>query len=170
VLLTPVCLAAQSTVTSQTALRSEPNAGAVAQVRSGASVSTSTTERGWSKVTLEGYVHRSVVGGRRGSYSISVHADGGAYLRSTPSRSGRVLALVADGSGLTKVSTRGEWIRVRRTGWLTASVLQPSEPTVASRKRESKKKSRCAANARGDPRGASRSSRGKSVRRHHCGC
>ena len=87
-------------------------------------------------MTLEGYVHRSVIGGRRGSYSISVHASGGAYLRSTPSRSGRVLALVADGSGLTKVSTRGEWIRVRRTGWLIASALHSSEATVVARKRE----------------------------------
>lgn len=140
-LLTPVCLAAQSTVTSQTALRTAPNASAVAQVRPGASVSTGTTEHGWSKVTLDGYVHRSVVGGRRGTYSISVHADGGAFLRGTPSRSGRVLALVADGSGLTKVSTRGEWIRVRRTGWLIASALHASEPNVAARKRETPKKS-----------------------------
>lgn len=139
-MLAPVCLVAQSTVTSQTALRSAPNASAVAQVRSGASVSTSTTQRGWSKVTLEGYVHRSVVGGRQGSYSISVNADGGAFLRSTPSRSGRVIALMADGSGLTKVSTRGEWIRVRRTGWLMASALRASEPTVASKRREAAKK------------------------------
>lgn len=140
VLFTPVCLAAQSTVTSQTALRTAPNAGAVAQVRSGASVSTSTTQHGWSKVTLEGYLHRSVVGGRRGTYSISVNADGGAYLRSTPSRSGRVLALVSDGSGLTRVSARGEWIRVQRTGWLLASTLRASEPTVAAKKRETVKK------------------------------
>jgi len=139
-LLAPVCLAAQSTVTSQTALRTAPNGSSVAQVRAGASLGTSASQRGWSKVTLEGYVHRSVVGGRRGSYSISVNADGGAYLRSTPSRSGRVLALVADGSGLTQVSTRGEWIRVRRTGWLVASALRASEPTVAARKRETAKK------------------------------
>jgi len=139
-LLAPVCLAAQSTVRSQTVLRTAPNGSSVAQVRVGASLATSASQRGWSKVTLEGYVHRSVVGGRRGSYSISVNADGGAYLRSTPSRSGRVLALVADGSGLTKVSTRGEWIRVRRTGWLVASALRESEPTVAARKRETQKK------------------------------
>ena len=91
-------------------------------------------------MTLEGYVHRSVVGGRRGSYSISVRADGGAYLRSMPSRSGRVLALVADGSGLTKVSTRGEWVRVRRTGWVIASALHASAPSVASQTRDTSKK------------------------------
>jgi len=140
VLLTPACLAAQSIVTSQTALRSAPNGSAVAQVRFGASVSSATTERGWSRVTLEGYVHRSVLGGRRGGFSISVRADGGAYLRNTPSRSGRVLALMPDGTGLTKVSTRGDWIRVRRTGWLIASALHTSEPSVAARKRDAAKK------------------------------
>ena len=140
VLLTPACLAAQSIVTSQTALRSAPNGSAVAQVRSGASVSSATTERGWSRVTLEGYVHRSVLGGRRGGFSISVRADGGAYVRNTPSRSGRVLALMPDGTGLTKVSTRGDWIRVRRTGWLIASALHTSEPSVAARKRDAAKK------------------------------
>lgn len=92
------------------------------------------SQHGWSKVTLEGYVHRSVVGGRRGSSTISVKADGGAYLRSTPSRSGRVVALLEDGSGLTKLASGGEWIHVRRTGWLVASALRASHPTVASRK------------------------------------
>lgn len=139
-LLTPACLAAQSTVTSHTALRDAPKGSAVAEVRSGATVAPTASQRGWSKVTLEGYLHRSVVGGHRGSYSISVKADGGALLRATPSKSGRVLALVADGTGLTKVSTRGDWIRVRRTGWLVTSSLHSSAPQVAARKAAPSKK------------------------------
>lgn len=129
-----MCLAAQSTVMTQTALRTAPGAAQVGQVRTGTSVATNGTQRGWSKVTVEGFLHRSVVGGHRGDFSISVKADGGALLRGSPSRSGRVLALLADGTGLTKVSTRGEWIRVRRTGWLTTSALSKTGPTVAERK------------------------------------
>jgi len=140
VLLTPVCLTAQSTVTSHTALRDAPKGSAVAEVRSGATVAPTASQRGWSKVTLEGYLHRSVVGGHRGSYSISVKADGGALLRATPSKSGRVLALVADRTGLTKVGTRGDWIRVRRTGWLVTSSLHANAPQVAARKAAPAKK------------------------------
>lgn len=137
-LLTPVCLAAQSTVTTQTALRSAPGAGAVAQVHAGTAVapivSGTSSPRGWSKVTLEGFLHRSVVGGHRGDYAISVKADGGALLRASASRSARVLALVSDGTGITRVSSRGEWIRVRRTGWVSTNALTKSAPTVAERK------------------------------------
>lgn len=135
-LLTPVCLAAQSTVTTQTALRTAPGAGAVAQVHAGTAVETNgSASHGWSKVTLEGFLHRSVVGGHRGDFAISVKADGGALLRESSSRAGRVLALMSDGTGLTKVSTRGDWIRVRRSGWVSTSALAKSGPTVADRKR-----------------------------------
>jgi len=133
-LLTPVCLAAQSTVSSPTRLRVAPSGTVIADVRAGASVAATASHDGWSKVTLEGYLHRSVVGGHRAGYSISVHAAGGALLRATPSGSGRVLALLTDGAGLTKVSTRGDWIRVRRTAWMITSSLRAAAPTVAERK------------------------------------
>jgi hypothetical protein len=134
-LLTPVCLAAQSTVTTPTGLHASPGAAAVAQIHEGASVATNGTQRGWTKVTLEGFLHRSVVGGHRGDFATSVRADGGALLRATASRSGRVLALMVDGAGVTKLSTRGDWIRVQRTGWVSTSALAKSAPTVAQRKR-----------------------------------
>ena len=135
-LLTPVCLAAQATVTTQTALRPAPGAAAIAQVRVGTAVATlGTAPHGWSKVTLEGFLHRSVVGGHHGDFAISVKAHGGALLREASARSGRVLALIADGTGLTRVSTRGDWIRVRRSGWVSTSALAKSAPTVAERKR-----------------------------------
>ncbi len=56
-------------------------------------------------------------------------------MRGSASRAGRVLALVSDGTGLTKVSVHGDWIRVRRTGWVSTGTLAKSAPTVAERKR-----------------------------------
>ena len=136
VLLTPVCLAAQSIVAGQTALRIAPGAGAIAQVHAGTAVATNgSASHGWSKVTLEGFLHRRVVGGHRGDFEISVKADGGALLRASASRSGRVLALISDGTGLSKISTRGDWIRVRRSGWVSTTALAKRAPTVAERNR-----------------------------------
>lgn len=131
-LLVPAALGAQTTVSTATAFLATAGGHAVAQLRAGASVTRIVTHGAWTRVVLSGYLHRSVVGGKRDTFAISANADGGALLRRSPSRSGAVLALLADGMGLTQVSRHGDWLRVTRTGWVATSALTAAHPTTVA--------------------------------------
>jgi hypothetical protein len=83
-------------------------------------------------VTLEGFVHRDLIGGRRDSFALSVRAPSGAKLRESPAASARTLATLRDGMGLTQLSRAGDWVRVRRVGWIASSRLR-AEPAPETR-------------------------------------
>ncbi len=135
-LLAPAVLGAQATISTPTAFRASPDGHTVAQLRGGATVQRATTRGAWTRVKLSGYLHRSVVGGKRDTFAISAHAVGGALLRRLPSKKGAVVALLTDGTGVTQVSRHGEWFRVERTGWVVTIALAKSPAsTVASRPR-----------------------------------
>ena len=136
-LIVPAALGAQTTVSSATTFRVSPDGQTLARVRANASVKRIATRGAWTQVMLSGYLHRSVLGGKRATFSLSVRADGGAQLRTSPSRRGAVVALLVDGMGLVRVSRNGDWTRVERTGWVETRALAGSrEPTVASRSRK----------------------------------
>jgi SH3-like domain-containing protein len=80
-----------------------------------------------SRVTLEGFIHRDLLGGRRDSFALSVRAPSGARLRESPGASASIIANLRNGMGLTQVSRTGEWVRVRRVGWIASSRLR-TEP------------------------------------------
>ncbi len=131
VLLAPSLLHAQATVRNDARLLSSPSGRALATFRGGATVQPGATRSGATQVTLQGYIHRSLLGAARDSFRISVNASSGALLRADPSRNGRVLALLHNGMGLHEVSRRGEWVQVRRTAWVTSSAVE--RPRQAAR-------------------------------------
>ncbi len=130
-LLAPSLSYAQATVRSDARLMSSPSGRALATFRSGAAVQPGATRSGATRVTLQGYIHRSLLGAARDSFRISVNASSGALLRAAPSRNGRVLALLHNGMGLHEVSRRGEWVQVRRTAWVASSAVE--RPRQAAR-------------------------------------
>ncbi|MGH7624063.1 MAG: hypothetical protein ACREOJ_01945 [Gemmatimonadaceae bacterium] len=131
-MLVPAAASAQhTTIRTATDLRNAPDGGVVAELRSGTPVAREHARGAWTEITLDGYLHTSVVRGKRQEYPIS--AADGATLRATPSRSGTPLARLREGMGLHRVSTTGEWVHVRRTAWVRTSALGGAQTTVAAR-------------------------------------
>lgn len=129
-MLVPAAATAQhTTIRSATDLRNTPDGGVVAELRSGTPVAREHTRGAWTEITLDGYLHASVVRGKRQEYPIS--AADGATLRATPSRSGTPLARLREGMGLHRVSTTGDWVHVRRTAWVHTSALRSTQTTLA---------------------------------------
>jgi hypothetical protein len=131
-LLTASSLFAQATVTAPTELRAAPRGAPIATVRAGAEVRVRERRGTLSRITLEGYIHRDLIGGRRDSFALSVRAPSGARLRESPALNAQTLANLRDGMGLTQVSRRGEWIRVRRVAWIPSARLR-MEPAPETR-------------------------------------
>ena len=123
-LLTASSLVAQATVTAPTELRAAPQGAPIATVRTGAEVRVRDRRGALSRITLEGYIHRDLLGGRRDSFALSVRAPSGARLRASPALDAPTIANLRDGMGLTQVSRRGEWVRVRRVAWIPSARLQ----------------------------------------------
>ena len=131
-LLTASSLLAQATVTASTELRAAPRGASLATVRAGTELRVRERRGAVSRVTLEGFVHRDLIGGRRDSFALSVRAPSGAKLRESPAESARTLATLRDGMGLTQISRAGDWVRVRRVGWIASSRLR-TEPEPETR-------------------------------------
>ena len=117
-------LAAQATVTAASRLRAEPRGTPVATVLRGTPVRVEARVGEFTRVTLEGYLHRDLVGGRRQSFARSVRAPSGARLRAGPNAGSRTLAMLRDGMGLTEISRSGQWVHVRRHAWIASSLLR----------------------------------------------
>jgi hypothetical protein len=128
-LVTASSLFAQATVTAPTELRAAPRGAPIATVREGTEVRVRGRTGALSRVTLEGYIHRDLLGGRRDSFALSVRAPSGARLRAAPGLAGRTIANLRDGMGLTQVSRRGEWVRVRRVAWMPSARLRSEPPS-----------------------------------------
>jgi hypothetical protein len=131
-LVTASSLFAQATVTAPTELRAAPRGAPIATVRAGTEVRVRERRDALSRITLEGFIHRDLLGGRRDSFALSVRAPSGARLRGSPARGARILANLRDGMGLTQVSRSGEWVRVRRVAWIASSRLR-TEPEPETR-------------------------------------
>jgi len=120
-------LAAQATVTAPAELRAAPRGTPIATVLTGTPVRVEARVGSLARVTLEGYLHRDLVGGRRQTFARSVRAPSGARLRASPSVESRSLAVLRDGMGLTEISRSGDWVHVRRDAWMATSRLR-TEP------------------------------------------
>ena len=131
-LLMASSLLAQATVTASTELRAGPRGASLATVRAGTELRVRERRGAVSRVTLEGFVHRDLIGGRRDSFALSVRAPSGAKLRESPGGSARTLATLRDGMGLTQISRAGDWVRVRRVGWIASARLR-AEPEPETR-------------------------------------
>jgi hypothetical protein len=131
-LVTASSLIAQVTVTAPTELRAAPRGMAIATVRAGTQVRVRERRGALSRITLEGFIHRDLIGGRRDSFALSVRAPSGARLRQSPVTGSRPLANLRDGMGLTEVSRAGDWVHVRRVAWISSSRLR-NEPERETR-------------------------------------
>ena len=116
---------AQTTLGGDAELRASPDGKSLGVVRAGATLRTGTSRGGATEVTVEGFLRRTAVGGKRDGFSVSVKANGVALLRASGDRDGRVIARLQDGVGVARLSTSGDWVRVRRTGWLKSAALRP---------------------------------------------
>ncbi|HUF28857.1 MAG TPA: SH3 domain-containing protein [Gemmatimonadaceae bacterium] len=132
---------AQATIARSTTLHAEPGSRPVAALREGTNVRVGNSRGGFTEVTLEGWVSATFVAGRREQFPISIRASSdNVRLRGEASTSSRILAEMRAGMGLTEVSRRGAWVRVRRTGWVPNAAVQatvargtPSAPPARAR-------------------------------------
>jgi hypothetical protein len=123
-LITASALSAQATLTAPTELRSAPRGPSIATVQAGTKVRVRQRRGAESRIALEGFIHRSLIGGRRDSFALSVRAPSGARLRESPASNARTVATLRDGMGVTQLSRAGDWIRIRRVGWISSARLR----------------------------------------------
>ena len=108
---------AQSTAASAAAVRTAPDGRLVATMRAGAALKPGNTKGSWTAVTIEGFLHKSVVNAKKGI--LTIHASSGAALRASADPSGAIVAVIEDDVAIDDiVSTKGDWIRVRDGGWV----------------------------------------------------
>src|SRR5687768_12882877 len=114
---------AQSAVRSVTPLRAAPSGRELATLHPGASVRAAAVRQGHTQVTIDGFVDGSLLGSGRDSFPTVVKAPRGARLRSAARPDATILADLRDGMGVTVISRSGDWVRIRRTGWVPSSAL-----------------------------------------------
>ncbi|MBK5187872.1 MAG: SH3 domain-containing protein, partial [Gemmatimonadaceae bacterium] len=124
---------AQTTAATAAAARVAPDGRLVATMRVGAAVQTGAKKADWTAVTIEGFLHKSVVTAKRDA--LTIHAASGAALRSSADPSAPLVAVIEDGVQVEKLSTKGDWYRVKRDAWVQTRELKTgakAPPPVAA--------------------------------------
>lgn len=122
-------LSGQNRLRANTAapLLKDPNGIRLATLVSGATYQVGRTREGHVQVTLEGWLPTTAVQATtRDGFDLVVTAGSGERLRSGPGTG--TAARLQEGTLLNRAETRGNWVRVRRDGWVVRSGL--SDPTV----------------------------------------
>lgn len=132
-LVQPALLRAQTTVRRAASLRATPDGVALATLTAGTRVAAGRTRGAWTQVTLEGYVHRSVAAGKRDTFALSA-GSAGALMRDGPSRQAGIRARMQEGMGLVPEGRHGEWLHVKRTGWVRTTSLAAASRRAAPRR------------------------------------
>jgi len=106
----------------------EPSGVTLATLLPGTRVVPGRASGGFQEVTLRGWIFTaSTKPDKREGFDLAVATD--ENLRAEPD--GVVLARVVTGALVTRLSRRGGWSEVRRTGWVPRALLAP--PAVAAR-------------------------------------
>ena len=126
----PASLRAQSTVGTAASVRAAPDGKLVATMRAGATVKTGAKKSDWTAVTIEGFLHRSVVSAKKNT--LTIKAPSGAALRASAEPSGDVVAVVEDGATLEQVSAKGEWYKAKREAWVQSRDLKSESAKSSS--------------------------------------
>ncbi|MEO7040061.1 MAG: hypothetical protein ABI446_11930 [Gemmatimonadaceae bacterium] len=113
---------AQTIAATAAAVRVSPDGRLVATMRAGAAVKTGATKADWTAVTIEGFLHRSVVTAKK--EELTVHASSGAALRVSAAASAPIVAVIEDGMTVVRQSTSGDWFRVKRDAWVLTRELK----------------------------------------------
>lgn len=124
-------LRAQTTVASAAAVRAAPDGRLVATMRAGAAVKTGAKKSDWTAVTIEGFLHKSVVSAKKNR--LTIKAPSGAAMRASADPSAEIIAVVEDGAALERLSASGEWFKAKREAWvqsrdLKTTVAKTSQP------------------------------------------
>ena len=106
----------------------EPSGVALASLSVGTLVEPGKARGDWRQITIEGWIYaRSTSPTRREGFDLVVVSDGGENLRRDPN--GTVLGRLREGTLLHRVGSRGQWLRVRRAGWVLGSAVAPGPTT-----------------------------------------
>lgn len=111
-------------------LLKEPSGLRLGSLVSGVTYLVGRSNSGHLETTVEGWIPvASTDPTTRDGFDMIVTSGGGEAVRSAPS--GAVVARVQEGTLLTRVSTRGTWVRVRRSGWVARGAFEQAPATVA---------------------------------------
>ncbi|MFQ5551269.1 MAG: SH3 domain-containing protein [Gemmatimonadales bacterium] len=103
--------------------RPDPQASLLATVEADVSVASGGTRGQWLQVDLEGWIWSLSIGRiNSADFDLSVTARSGENLRNGPN--GRVIARLRTGALLEEIERRGNWVHVRRTGWMFGQSLE----------------------------------------------
>src|SRR5687768_10677722 len=102
-------LAAQTTLRAPARFLHAPDGRLLAELPAGSVVRTGPARGAFTQATIEGFVHQSVLGAARDSFSLSVGGSGGVRLRAQPAQTATVIAALQQGMGLSRVAREGEW-------------------------------------------------------------
>jgi len=150
-LLSPAAALAQSARLTRGGeeLRAAPDGSILATIQQGTPLTLGRRQGAWQEVTLEGWIwHASVRAERNGPHDLVVAARPTENLRASPN--GELLAIVRTGMRLEQVERAGNWVRVRRTGWVRASAVQGATARAASQPAEAPAEPQASAPPGGD--------------------
>lgn len=113
--------------------RAQPRGEVLGTVLRGARLTLGEARDQWREATLEAWIWaRSVDAQQRPDLDLIVHADG-ENLRATPN--GDRIGRAEGGMRLKRVEREGNWLRVRRTGWIWAPSITISDEAVTPERR-----------------------------------
>ena len=122
--------AAQATAATAASVRSAPDGRLIATMRAGSAVKAGATKGDWTAVTLEGFLNKSVVNGKKDA--LSIDAPSGAALRASAEKDAKIIAVVEDNAAVDKLAKSGDWYRVKRDAWVKTSDLRIAKPAPPS--------------------------------------
>lgn len=127
-------LAAQTPIrlVQETPFLREPSGLKLASLVPGVRLTPGRSNSGHVEVTIQGWVYTaSTKPDRREGLDLSVSASGGENLRLVPD--GAIFGRAVEGTLFSRLTTRGAWTQVRRTGWVPRALLTLPPRTVAGR-------------------------------------
>jgi hypothetical protein len=131
----PAALLAQTpavgTVMAPVSLRLAPDGKEIAALRVNSAVQLLGTSGSWTHVTVEGWLHVSVIGPAKDSFPLSAKSSMGAIMRAAADRNAPVVAQLEDGMGLQQIARTDQWAHVKRSGWVLASTVRAGAPKSA---------------------------------------
>jgi hypothetical protein len=134
--LWPATVQAQATGrvrVAQENFRREPNGTQLAAVLQGTELRVLGEQGGWVLAELQGWIWAPSVGQTtREGFDLAVSASGGENLRASAGGRASIKARLLEGCLLERVDASGNWIEVRRRGWLWRASLDISGTIAAA--------------------------------------
>ncbi len=125
IVLLTTSLAGQSTVRLAQELRfvKAPGGATLGTLQPGAEVVPGRTSRAVTEVSVEGWIPSASLGPlKRDGFDVAVTKRPAEMLRLLPD--GQIVARVLVNVGFSRVETRGDWTRVKRTAWVDRRALE----------------------------------------------